>query len=75
MDDAVIRIRDREPVKWDPAIAELVEPIAAYICAADDPGQAIMIIAVHLGIEANAILTDARAAVHAFQVGRDCRER
>lgn len=75
MHDGVRRIHDGGIVRFDPAIAELVAPIAAYICAADDPGEAILIIAVHLGIETSEILGEARTSVRAYQTNRSRRDR
>jgi hypothetical protein len=72
MNGKALHVQDREVTTWDPDIAELVEPIAAYICAADDPAQAIVIIAVHLGIEISGIRRDARALLLTFD--KACRD-
>ena len=69
MDGKMTLVRSVEDTpSWDPAIAALVEPVAAYICAADDPGQAIAAIVVHLSFETQAIFGEARRSLEAFQL-------
>jgi hypothetical protein len=69
MEHETIRTKHtKRTIAWDPAIAALVEPVASYICSADDPGQAILVIVTHLAAETNAILGDAQATLNAFRI-------